>query len=88
MICFMCSPRRDVTLFYELHDNVTLSTGCLKTSFKMEFQILLWGEYYENAYTLRRTKYPSFSVLNNVKLLFKTPCITSVEATLNRNYPR
>jgi hypothetical protein len=31
----------------------------------MVFQMLLFGECYENVYTWRRTNYPSFNTLND-----------------------
>jgi hypothetical protein len=37
-------------------------TGCVKKSSAMVFEMLLWGECYENVYTRRRTNYPSFKM--------------------------
>jgi hypothetical protein len=43
----------------------TAYTACFKKNFTLVFQMLLYGECYENVYTEMRTNYPLFKVLND-----------------------
>jgi hypothetical protein len=51
----------------ELRFNVTSTgnAGCSEKGFTMVFQMLLFGERYENVYTSKRTNYPAFKVFND-----------------------